>query len=93
MIKNYKDYDYFEKFGIETQRNNYVKVGIHLITTDYRKGKIGAFNTETYKFDWFMSKQESLSPEVFQWSIMNHIYSCKTTTTHYISLKKINEPI
>lgn len=51
-IKSFVDRDYFEGIGIETQRSNYVLIDNHIITTDWRKGKIGAFNTVTFKFDW-----------------------------------------
>jgi len=45
--------NYFEKeIGIESQRDNYAIAGNYLITTDWRKGKIGAFNTLTHRFDW-----------------------------------------
>jgi hypothetical protein len=45
--------EYFEEeIGIESQRNNYVLVGDHIITTGWKKGKIGAFNTLTHRFDW-----------------------------------------
>ena len=45
--------EYFEKeIGIESQRNNYVLVGDHIITSDWKKGKLGAFNTITHRFDW-----------------------------------------
>ena len=53
ILDLFDDKSYFEKkIGIESQRNNYVIVEDHLITTDWRKGKIGAFNTKTHKFDW-----------------------------------------
>ena len=51
-INSFVNREYFEQIGIETQRDNYVKVGKHIITTDSRKGIIGAFNTETFQFDW-----------------------------------------
>lgn len=45
--------EYFEEeIGIESQRNNYVLVGDHIITSDWKKGKLGAFNTITHRFDW-----------------------------------------
>ncbi len=51
--KSFVDSDYFEKeIGIETQRDNYVIIGDYIVTTDSRKGKIGAFNTNTGRFDW-----------------------------------------
>ncbi|MBP2834031.1 hypothetical protein J8281_17680 [Aquimarina sp. U1-2] len=36
----------------DSQRDNFVLVGDHIITTDWRKGQIGAFNTKTLVFDW-----------------------------------------
>jgi outer membrane protein assembly factor BamB len=51
-IKSFIKRDYFEEIGIETQRSNYVLIDNHIITTDWRKGKIGAFNINTFKFDW-----------------------------------------
>jgi len=36
----------------DSQRDNFVLVGNHIITTDWRKGLIGAFNTKTLQFDW-----------------------------------------
>ncbi len=52
-LKSIANRDYFEKeIGIETQRDNYVIIGDYIVTTDSRKGKIGAFNTNTGRFDW-----------------------------------------
>jgi len=39
-------------YSFDSQRTNFVQVDNHIITTDYRKGKIGAFNTKTHRFDW-----------------------------------------
>ncbi|HIE46000.1 MAG TPA: hypothetical protein EYP87_07560 [Flavobacteriaceae bacterium] len=50
-------------FGIDlfsSQRNNFVQAEDYLITTDWRKGKIGAFNTVTHKFDW-MHEEKGVS--------------------------------
>lgn len=52
MIDNFNNSEYFESCEIESQRSNYVLVDDHIITTDWRKGNIGAFNTKTHKFDW-----------------------------------------
>jgi hypothetical protein len=53
ILDLFDDKDYFEKeIGIESQRSNYVLVGDHIITTDWKKGRIGAFNTITHRFDW-----------------------------------------
>ena len=52
LLKSFIDRDYFEKIGIETQRSNYILIDNHIITTDWRKGKIGAFNIDSFKFDW-----------------------------------------
>jgi len=52
----YKDVD--EDFN--SQRTNFVQVDSHLITTDWKKGKIGAFNTETHQFDW-LHEEEGLT--------------------------------
>ncbi|BBM02719.1 hypothetical protein [Microbulbifer sp. GL-2] len=49
---NYQDFSYFKSVGVETQRSNYVMMGEHIITTDWKEGVIGAFNTTTHKFDW-----------------------------------------
>jgi len=57
---NYQDNTYFKSVGIESQRSNYVLDGDHLITTDFRKGVIGAFNTATHKFEW-VHKEEGVS--------------------------------
>ena len=54
---NYRDNAYFESIGIESQRSNYIMDGDHLITTDYRKGIIGAFNIVTHKFDWLYEEK------------------------------------
>lgn len=51
-IKSSKNRAFFEEIGIETQRDNYVLVDNHIITTDWRKGRLGAFNIDTLKFDW-----------------------------------------
>lgn len=51
-LKSFVERAYFEDIGIETQRSNYVIVDNHIITTDWRKGKIGAFNIDNFKFDW-----------------------------------------
>ncbi len=60
LKENYRDNAYFESVGIESQRSNYVLVGDHIITTDWQKGIIGAFNTVTHKFDW-VHKEEGVS--------------------------------
>lgn len=60
MIEFFKTPEYFESCGIESQRSNYVLIDDHIITTDWRKGNIGAFNTKTHKFDW-MEKIEGVS--------------------------------
>lgn len=50
---NYRKIQYAETDDdFDSQRNNYVLVGDHIITTDWKKGKIGAFNTLTHRFDW-----------------------------------------
>lgn len=36
----------------DSQRDNFVLVGDHIITTDWRRGIIAAFNTKTLKYDW-----------------------------------------
>ncbi len=53
ILDMFDDSSYFEEeVGIESHRNNYVQIGDYLITTDWRKGRIGAFNTLTHRFDW-----------------------------------------
>ncbi len=53
ILNRFDDISYFEdEVGIESQRSTYVQIGDHLITTDWRKGRIGAFNTLTHRFDW-----------------------------------------
>jgi len=52
VINTFKD---SKVLGLDTfmsQRDNYAVAGKYLITTDQRKGKIGAFNTLTHRFDW-----------------------------------------
>lgn len=51
-IKSFVDREYFNSIGIETQRSNYILLGDHIITTDWKYGKIGSFNIETLEFDW-----------------------------------------
>lgn len=57
---NYQDSSYFESIGIESQRSNYVLYGDYLITTDWKNGVVGAFNTLTHKFDW-VHEEEGVS--------------------------------
>lgn len=55
---NYKNGEYkrieFSKEDpiLVSQRDEFVLIGNHIITTDWRKGVIGAFNTQTHQFDW-----------------------------------------
>ncbi|MDF4223562.1 PQQ-binding-like beta-propeller repeat protein [Maribacter sp. M208] len=59
-IDSYVDNDFFEKNKFETQRKNYGFIDNHIITTDFRKGTIGAFNTLTKEIDWkYESDNES----------------------------------
>ncbi|EGV42813.1 hypothetical protein BZARG_2798 [Bizionia argentinensis JUB59] len=37
----------------DSQRDNFVLENNHIITTDYRRGIIGAFNIKTLQYDWF----------------------------------------
>ncbi|MEO9511541.1 MAG: PQQ-binding-like beta-propeller repeat protein [Flavobacteriaceae bacterium] len=57
---NYQDSSYFESICIESQRSNYVLYGDYLITTDWKNGVVGAFNTLTHKFDW-VHEEEGVS--------------------------------
>jgi hypothetical protein len=52
VIKSFIDKEYFEKAGIKSQRDNYILIDSHIITTDFSKGIIGAFNINTCEFDW-----------------------------------------
>ncbi len=52
QIFSFINNEYFESIGIETQRSNYALMRKNIITTDYKKGNIGAFNTENYIFNW-----------------------------------------
>jgi len=52
IVDKYVNQEYFEKSKIESQRDNFVLIDNHIITTDWRKGVIGAFNTQTHRFDW-----------------------------------------
>ena len=62
-VVSFTDRSYFDEFGILSQRGNYAFVGEdHLITTDYQKGRIGAFNTKTFKFDWIHDEPDVLFP-------------------------------
>ncbi|MDR2038616.1 MAG: hypothetical protein LBQ60_11900 [Bacteroidales bacterium] len=52
------------KYGIEkskvllaSQRKDFILVGTHIITTDDRDGKIGAFNILTHEFDWIWEEE------------------------------------
>jgi outer membrane protein assembly factor BamB len=60
QINTFVNNEYFKSVGIETQRSNFAMDGDHIITTDMRKGTIGAFNTKTFEFDW-VYKQEGIS--------------------------------
>lgn len=60
LVANFNDDAYFESINIVSQRSNYVLVGEHIITTDWRKGVVGAFNTVNHKFDW-VHKEEGIS--------------------------------
>lgn len=51
-IKGFMDDSILSLDSFMSQRDNYAIAGNHIITTDWRKGKIGAFNTETFRFDW-----------------------------------------
>ncbi|WP_444959516.1 hypothetical protein [Microbulbifer sp. VVAC002] len=57
---NYQNFPYFESVGIGSQRSNYILEGSHILTTDQKKGVIGAFNTVTHEFDW-VHKEEGVS--------------------------------
>ncbi len=59
-LDSYDNRSYFDEVGILSQRNNYCFDGEYIITTDYQKGIIGAFNTVTHKFDW-VHKEEGVS--------------------------------
>lgn len=59
-LDSYDNRSYFDEVGILSQRNNYCFDGAYIITTDYQKGIIGAFNTEKHKFDW-VHKEEGVS--------------------------------
>lgn len=69
-IDSFDDQSYFKEAGIFSQRNNYAIAGDHLITTDYQKGNIGAFNTATHKFDWHHEEEgvsfPSPSPIIYE---------------------------
>jgi hypothetical protein len=56
---NFKNNAYFESMGIESQRSNYILDGNHIITTDWRKGVVGAFNITINEFDW-VHKEEGI---------------------------------
>lgn len=60
LLDNCSDDNYFKSIGIESQRSNYVLDGEYLITTDWKNGVIGAFNTLTHKFDW-VHEEEGVS--------------------------------
>ena len=51
-LKSFVNREYFSSIGIETQRSNYILLGDQIITTDWKSGKIGGFNIETFEFDW-----------------------------------------
>lgn len=60
-IKNsFINQEYFINKQIESQRENFAIVHNHIITTDWRQGVIGAFNTQTHQFDW-IHKEEGVS--------------------------------
>lgn len=69
-IDSFDDQSYFNEVGIFSQRNNYAIDGDHLITTDYQKGIIGAFNTVTHRFDWLHEEEgvsfPAPSPVIYQ---------------------------
>lgn len=60
LLDNCSDDNYFKSIGIESQRSNYVLYGDYLITTDWKNGIVGAFNTLTHKFDW-VHEEEGVS--------------------------------
>jgi hypothetical protein len=62
LKENYRDNTYFESVGIESQRSNFALAGGHLITTDWQKGNIGAFNLITHKFDWIHREEDIFFP-------------------------------
>ncbi len=60
LIKQINIYEMCKKNNIESQRENFAIVHNHIITTDWRQGVIGAFNTQTHQFDW-IHKEEGVS--------------------------------
>ncbi|MBK6264773.1 PQQ-binding-like beta-propeller repeat protein [Marivirga sp. S37H4] len=69
-VDTFIDQEYFKGEGVFSQRNNYAIDGDHLITTDYKKGVIGSFNTVTHKFDWLHEEKgvsfPAPSPIIYQ---------------------------
>lgn len=56
------DHEYFLQSGIMSYRYKIVMIENHIITTDNEKGRIGAFNTETFKFDWIHEEKDIYFP-------------------------------
>ncbi|MBK8080263.1 MAG: hypothetical protein IPK25_08270 [Saprospiraceae bacterium] len=67
LIRNFNNSEYFKSNGIESQRDNYYCFSPHIFTTDWRNGNIGAFNTESQKFDWVYKIEGVSFPEQARW--------------------------
>ncbi|QLE01625.1 hypothetical protein HX109_08610 [Galbibacter sp. BG1] len=46
----------------DSQRDNFVLIGDHIITTDCSRGIIAAFNTKTLKYDWIHEEKDVYFP-------------------------------
>jgi outer membrane protein assembly factor BamB len=60
LLQSFKDQKILGLDVFVSQRDNFVIVEDHIITTDWKKGIIGAFNTVTHQFDW-IHKEEGVS--------------------------------
>ncbi|MDR1180667.1 MAG: hypothetical protein LBL13_01630 [Bacteroidales bacterium] len=47
-----KEEEMFNRHNFTSQRNKYIVTDTHIISTDWRKGKIIAYNMATHEFDW-----------------------------------------
>ena len=43
----------------ESQRDNFVIIDKHIITTDFYSNRIGGFNMETQQYDWFYTEENA----------------------------------
>lgn len=53
-------YEAFNEPGFfSSERDNFVIINNHIITTDFYSNRIGAFNMETQQYDWFYTEENA----------------------------------